>query len=217
MGRLYRAVCPLPSAESIPALGAYLETTLPLCREYVDTLAGGLAGGSIPPRVAVARLCGLSLLPPLLERAGISPARLRLYRDEHGRPYGISLDPTAPAFDFNISHSNTYGACALLVGGGRVGIDVEDAIPPARAAALIRRYCTEGEKSLLEGLTNEEAAAAFTRIWTIREALGKQEGRGMPLRYDATRIPYGVTVDSQPVGSSGAWITVACPRGVMEV
>jgi phosphopantetheinyl transferase len=217
MGRLYRAVCPLPSAESIPALRAYLETTLPLCRGYVDTLAGGLAGGSIPPRVAVSRLCGLSLLPPLLERAGISLTRLRLYRDEHGRPYGISLDPTAPAFDFNISHSNTYGACALLVGGGRVGIDVEDAIPPARAAALIRRYCTEGEKSLLDGLTNEEAAAAFTRIWTIREALGKQEGRGMPLRYDATRIPHGVTVDSQPVGSSGAWITVACPRGVMEV
>jgi hypothetical protein len=76
MGRLYRAVCPLPSAESIPALRAYLETTLPLCRGYVDTLAGGLsgglAGGSIPPRVAVSRLCGLSLLPPLLERAGIS-------------------------------------------------------------------------------------------------------------------------------------------------
>ncbi len=213
MSRLYRSVCPLPSAESIPALGAYLEAALPLCREYV----AALSGGSIPPRVAASRLGGLSLLPPLLERAGISPARLRLYRDEHGRPYGISLDPTAPAFDFNISHSNTYGACALLVGGGRVGIDVEDAIPPARAAALIRRYCTEGEKRPLDGMTADEAAAAFTRIWTIREALCKQEGRGMPLRYDAARIPHGVTVDSRPLGDSGAWVTVSCPRGAEEI
>ena len=210
MGVLYWSIAPLPSAEVIPALRAYLECSFPLDenRAYLDALVRP----SLPPRVAVARLCGLSLLPPLLARAGISSDSVQLGRDEHGRPYGKAATSGASPFDFNISHSADHAACALLAGGGRVGIDIEESIPPKRALPLIRRYCTEGERHLLRGLTDTESAA-FTRIWTIREALCKQDGRGMPLRCDATRIPDGVTIQSGLLGERGTRITLCYPIG----
>ena len=216
MPSLYWSVAALPSVEALPALRAGLEAAFPTeeGRAYLDELVVSAATGrSLPPRVALARLFGLSLLPPLLARAGIDASRLRLWRDEHGRPYAVLDGAGAPPFDFNVSHADGHAACALLVGGGRVGVDVEEPIPPRRALPLVRRYCTEGELRLLQGRSDDEIADDFTRIWTIREALCKQDGRGMPLRFDATRIPDGLAITTMRRGSGGTRITLCYPLG----
>lgn len=190
---LYLTVRPIPSEAEISTLREYLLKSFP--REenlpYLDALVG-----SSLPRVAAERLGALSLLPSLLKAAQIPTIGIILRRDEHGRPYCVREDGTSVEFDFNLSHSSAHVACALLIQDGRVGVDIEELIPPKRALPLIRRFCSEGELTLLENApTGDEIAAdLFTSIWVEREALAKQEGQGMPLRFDTTRIPDGVMI-----------------------
>ena len=195
MGVLYWSACSLPSEDAVEGLRAYLDATFSheANRSYLDALMGHADRRPLP-RVIIPRLCGLSLLPPLLERAGVDPASVLLCRDEHGRPHGEIEGEGVLPFDFNMSHSDGHAACALLPGGGTVGLDMEELLTPKRALPLIAHYCTAGESATLEGLTDREKAAAFTRLWTVREALCKQDGRGMPLRYDAAGIPDHVKV-----------------------
>ena len=209
MGALYWSVSPLPSPDELEDVRSRLARVF--SAEENRPYLTALAEERTPPRVAAARLGALSLLPDLMARGGIDPATVILQRDAEGRPYGVSSTEGDMPFDFNLSHSDRHGLCALLIGGGRVGVDVEEVIPPRRALPLIRRYCTEGEQALLEPLSDEEKALAFTRIWTVREALGKQEGRGMPLRYDATAIPRGICVITGRIAETGTCLSLCYP------
>ncbi len=124
--------------------------------------------------------------------------------------------------DFNLSHSDAHAACALLVGDGRIGVDVEELVPPNRALRLIQRYCTEGERQMLSSLTDEEKANAFTRLWTVREAISKQDGRGNPLRFDASLVPDSVRVFGASIPHTGTQISICAPadcspQGLVQV
>ena len=211
MGRLYWSVSSLPSREAIPVLQNELERAF--SAEENRPYLGALAGERTPPGVVAARLGALSLLPPLFRHAGISPASVILRRDPQGRPYGTFRNGEPLPLDFNLSHSDGHGLCAILTGGGRVGADVEELLSPRRALPLINRYCTEGEKRLLAPVSETDKAMIFTRIWTVREAVGKQDGRGMPLRYDATAIPHGLSVPTGKIAASGTRLALCFPRG----
>ena len=215
MARVYWSVASLPSVEEIEDLRVYLDGVFPLeeNRAYIDALMGRANRRAIP-RVTVARLGALSLLPAMFARAGIEPATIRLARDENGRPYGQCISGECIRFDFNLSHSDAHVACALLVGDGRVGVDAEELLTPKRALPLIDHYCTEGEKKALETLSDLEKATAFTRMWTIREALSKQNGRGMPLRYDASLIPDSVRVFWTAIPKTGTQMALCVPTDV---
>ncbi len=193
---LYLTVRPIPSEAEIAALRGFLEESFPRKENipYLDALCGS-PDHPASPRIVLERLGALSLLPALLSAAGIPSASLILRRDEHHRPF-CEDDTGAVSFDFNLSHSSAHVACALLIGEGRIGVDIEELIPPKRALPLIRRFCSEGELALLESVPKDDDMAAdlFTSIWVEREALAKQEGRGMPLRFDTTRIPNGVMI-----------------------
>ncbi len=165
---------------------------------------------------ATARVGALALLLPLLSEAAIPTDSLTLCRDAHKRPYLAGADGTpVPGMDFNISHAERHIACALLVWESdpsatplpplRVGIDIEEPVSPARAERLIARYCTAGEKAALA-----THALGFTAIWTCREAIAKQQGAGMPLRYDATCPPKGLLLQTERL-TEGTVITVAIP------
>ncbi len=212
MDSLLVSVRPLPSAGELCDLRRALEAAFPHeeSRAYLDGLAG-VADRPLPTRITAARLGALSLLPPLLVCAGISTEYIRLSRDGHGRPYGVLSDGEAIPFDFNLSHSDGHVACVLLRGSGRVGIDVEEAVPPKKALPLLRRYGTLGEISALEGRSDEEKAEGFTRIWVVREALAKQDGRGMPLRYDASAIPDSLRVFHGRLPQTGAHVAICAP------
>jgi hypothetical protein len=212
MAVLLISVRPLPAAAEIETLRRLLFAAFPAeeSRAYLERLTGSV-DRPLPPRLTAARLGALSLLPPLLDRAKIPTDTIRLSRDEHGRPFGICPAEDMPPFDFNLSHSDGHVACALLVGSGRVGIDVEEAVPPKKALPLLSRYATPGESAALESLSDAEKAAGFTRLWVIREALAKQDGRGMPLRYDASEIPPGLTVLHGVLPPSGAHIALCAP------
>lgn len=212
--RLYLTVRPTPVEEEIPSLRSFLEKSFPNKENklYLDALYGSSDHPAIP-RVVAERMGALSLLPSLLEAAGLDSVGFILRRDEHGRPYCEASDGSPVGFDVNLSHTAGHIAGALLVGDGRVGVDVEEFIPPKRALPLIRRFCTEGELAMLEGLPADDTIAArfFTSTWVEREAISKQEGGGMPLRFDTAHLPDGVTVWSGHLHGTETAIALCAP------
>lgn len=214
--RLCFGVRSLPTMEDIPSLCKRLQQIFAHAesRAYMDSICG-LAEHPGRPEIVAARIGALSLLVDLAVQArangmNIPPAETWiLRRDEHGRPYtSVSDFP----FDFNVSHSNAHVACAILTGKGRVGIDVEEPIPEARAARLWARYATEHEQTHLP--TKQDFSDAFTRIWTVREAMAKQDGRGMPLRFDATSCPPHLRVICGTLSDTGASLSLCFPADV---
>ena len=217
---LFLTVKKTPAPEDIPSLRETLGKSFPHKENisYLDALCG-----SPLPRVTAERLGALSLLPSLLEAAGIDPTALILRRDERGRPFCVTADGTLPfcglmgkpsPFDFNLSHTASHVAAALMVGEGKVGVDIEEPIPPARALPLIRRYCTEGETALLKDAPDDEALAAriFTDLWVVREALSKQEGGGMPLRFDTAKIPADVWLWNGYLPATDTAVALCAPK-----
>ena len=217
---LFLTVKDTPAPEAIPSLRESLEKAFPHKENmaYLDTFCG-----SPLPRVTAQRLGALSLLPSLLEAAGVDPTILLLRRDGRGRPFCVTADGTLPfcglmgkpsPLDFNLSHTNTHVAAALMVGEGKVGVDIEEPIPPARALPLIRRYCTEGETALLKDVPDDETAAAlvFTDLWVVREAMSKQDGGGMPLRFDSTNIPDGVWLWNGYLPDTDTAVALCAPK-----
>ena len=212
--RLYLTVRPTPAEEDIPALRLLLEKSFPNKENipYLDALHGSPDHPAIP-RVVAQRLGALSLLPSLLAEAGMASAALILRRDGHGRPYCEVPDGSPVGFDFNLSHSSAHMAGALLVGAGKVGVDVEEFIPPKRALPLIRRFCTEGELAMLADLPDDESLAArfFTSTWVEREAIAKQDGGGMPLRFDTAKLPEGIMLWSGHLPHTDTAIALCAP------
>jgi phosphopantetheinyl transferase len=212
--RLYLTIQPTPAEEEIPSLRRFLEASFPHKDNlpYLDALYGSPDHPAMP-RVTAERLGALSLLPSLLEAADLDFADLILRRDEHGRPYCAASDGIPVGFDFNLSHSASHIAGALLVGEGKVGVDVEEFIPPKRALPLIRRFCTEGELALLDGLPRDEELAArfFTSTWVEKEAIAKQEGGGMPLRFDTANLPDGIMLWSGHLPETETAVALCAP------
>lgn len=212
--RLYLTIQATPAEEDIPALRFLLEKSFPRKENipYLDALHGSPDHPAIS-RVVAERLGALSLLPALLEAAGVDPAPLVLRRDGHGRPYCETSDGSPVGFDFNLSHSSAHIAGALLVGDGQVGVDVEEFIPPKRALPLIHRFCTEGELAMLADLPDDESLAArfFTSTWVEREAIAKQDGGGMPLRFDTAKLPEGVMLWSGHLPHTETAIALCAP------
>ena len=208
--RLCLTVRPIPAEEDIPSLRSFLEKSFP----HKDNLPYLTALESSPlPRVTARRLGALALLPALLSAAGMDSTALILRRDSQGRPYCVFSDGSPVGLDFNLSHADAHIAGALLVGAGKVGVDVEELIPPKRALPLIRRFCTEGELAMLADLPDDQSLAArfFTSTWVEREAIAKQEGGGMPLRFDTAKLPDGIMLWSGHLPETETAVALCAP------
>jgi 4'-phosphopantetheinyl transferase len=98
-----------------------------------------------------------------------------LARDALGRP---QLCARFRDFDVNWSHSGA----GLLVGLGeglRVGVDVEQLRPRARALDLAERFFAPEETRWLAAQAEAARTLAFLRLWCAKEAVLKAHGRGL--------------------------------------
>ena len=140
---LYLTVQPILEENVRPLhdLSAQVAAMLPPCPENEDylTVLNQTSHAETRRQRFTALRCLLSLMeataPEIL-------SDLRLYRDGQGRPYGVSKRPDSPAFDFNLTHTQGYAACALLLGEGKVGIDAETPISPERSRKISDRFFT---------------------------------------------------------------------------
>lgn len=88
---------------------------------------------------------------------------------EYGKPYL----PDYPDVHFNISHCDA--GCAVVVADCPVGVDIQDVRP--FSWDVTRKVCCERElKKLAE---SAEPDKLFTKMWAIKESLGKMMERGI--------------------------------------
>ena len=118
-------------------------------------------------RLSIAAGC---LLLYALRCAGL-PDTAAVSHTDQGKPYL----PDYPSFHFNLSHSGIWSACA--VGSEELGADIQKAVSVTES---VRQRCfAASELRWLESLPDKDRAAGFCRIWSLKEALLKAEGKGL--------------------------------------
>lgn len=126
-----------------------------------------------------------SSLRILLARAlGLNARAVPLAADAHGKP--TLTGPAHGRLGFNLSHS---GDLALIAIGAplAIGIDLES-IALSRLG-IAENYFTKAEIEALSALPDSARAAAFTRLWTRKEAVAKAVGLGLHLLLDTIDCP----------------------------
>ena len=108
-------------------------------------------------------LAAYLMLKYALNQEGIKSFTVK--NGENGKPYLADCD-----MHFNISHCK-YGV-AVAVSHSPVGVDVQEITE--YHPAIAKRVFSEKEITLAEG--NDRM---FTRLWTLKEAAAKQDGRGI--------------------------------------
>ena len=99
---------------------------------------------------------------------------LRFATRDGGKPYLPDH-----AMHFNMSHSG--GVVAIAVAGEEVGVDVESVERPVDARAIADRFFTPDEFRWLRAQAPSDGQRAFFRLWTLKEAVMKADGRGMAI------------------------------------
>ncbi len=115
------------------------------------------------------------LLRHILARyLGSDPASLEFSREEYGKPR-----LTVRYLTFNLSHSGDR--VAIAVARSEVGLDLEKVNIEQIDIDLIHACFTTSEQRWLEQGTNDPWRGFF-RLWTLKEAVLKADGRGLSIR-----------------------------------
>ena len=89
--------------------------------------------------------------------------QLQLWHHDQLLPVSVSL-----------SHSNGFVAVAMSLGNHAFGLDLERTNKPRAFLKLAKHFYHPDEVALIEqSAANEQQAACFYRIWTLKEALAK--------------------------------------------
>jgi len=115
-----------------------------------------------------------ALLRVLLGGAtGVDPGLWEFSADPSGRPLARAPGVAEPP-SVSLSHSGGWVACAVAAGGS-LGIDVEAHRAGRDHAGIAGLAFGPGEQRRAA----DGGAAAFYRIWTLREAMAKSTGQGL--------------------------------------
>jgi 4'-phosphopantetheinyl transferase len=139
----------------------------------------------------------------------MSPADVVIETGEFGKPQ-LTGDASDMAIAFNASGSAHLSLFAFARGAA-VGVDIEAfaATPGAPGKAppsprdirsMAARFAAD-EAALIHGLPEAEAAAAFMRFWTCKEACLKCRGTGLQTPLDAIQIE--LLDDTRAIGRLG--------------
>jgi 4'-phosphopantetheinyl transferase len=128
-------------------------------------------------------------------------------RTERGKPFAPSL----PGIDFNLSHAHDHVLIAITR-GQPLGIDIERIERDVDVDALSRRFFAATEADALDALPEAIRAAAFVRLWTLKEAVLKALGEGLAFGLDRVAfalegagLPTGLAALAGEAGASDAW------------
>lgn len=122
-------------------------------------------------------LAARALLRALLSRQ-TGDQGWRLQADDRGKPFLIAGDGTAGP-SVSLSHSGAMAAAALGPAGASLGIDIETHKQRDVQALAAHAFGPTEQQRVAAG-----GAAAFFRLWTLREAMGKATGQGLSLAAD---------------------------------
>lgn len=112
----------------------------------------------------------------LCEEYGITEVPAFVY-NEFGKPSFLNL-----SIHFSLSHCKDAVACAIF--DHNIGIDVESIVPYNPDVA--RRVYTTAEFETLTQSENKDAD--FIKLWTMKEAISKFDGRGLTMSFNEINI-----------------------------
>lgn len=115
----------------------------------------------------------------------VAPTDWRFAAGERGKPH--LAGPTAhDLLRFNVAHSEGMVVCAVAPGRDEtgdsvatVGVDVEPSDRRTNYHPLARRYFAPHEATQVTAVGDDEVAARFFAIWTLKEAYVKALGSGL--------------------------------------
>jgi len=108
---------------------------------------------------------------------GIDAKRVVIKPGKNGKP-GLSGAAARTGICFNLSHS----ADIALVGISEnrdIGIDIEQVRPVFSMDKICRRFFAESEIRMLASAPEDMRTGLFFRLWTMKEAFLKAEGKGL--------------------------------------
>ena len=146
-----------------------------------ETVAGPDVSESGPPArpLAKATSSARALLANMLAGVwGVAPHELEIRSERSGRPYLAPKGSHSLPF-ISLSHSRGWVACAATE-IGPVGIDIERQRPGRDHGGI----SSVAFGPLEQARVTEGGARAFYRVWTLREAIAKACGQGLPLATD---------------------------------
>jgi phosphopantetheinyl transferase len=156
-----------------------------LVEERRDARSSADPAGFLCRRQALRALAGAAL--------GRPPESLRITRSESGAPLLAGAGIT-------VSLSGRPPLCAVMIGGGPAGIDIEEIID---AGAIPWNMLRAAERQRLESLPETARGEAFSRLWSAKEAYAKALGQGFRLAPESLVIePRGKARFCPPGGMS---------------
>jgi 4'-phosphopantetheinyl transferase len=119
---------------------------------------------------------------------GVPPGDLRFRYGTYGKP---ALAAPSLAVRFNLAHSDALAVCAVGVGCGEVGVDIERVRPIADAGSVSRAFLSPEELARLAALPEPARLRAFYEAWTRKEAVLKALGCGLNRRLEDLEVSFG--------------------------
>lgn len=169
-----------------------------IVRQYGSQLTPGIIDNALSYRMeddAKRFLLGrILLLRGMIKTGAPAPSLASLAYTKYKKPF------MPGGYHFNISHSGEYVMCAIS--NEPLGIDIEE-IKPVDLADFSHCFTIAERRSML---ASADPLPAFYRLWTLKEAVIKADGRGM-------HIPLAdVQVDGNKVHTdTGLWYVSEIP------
>ena len=132
-------------------------------------------------------LCRASLRSLLCDALDCRNQQLTFGASEHGKPFA-AVDALEVPIGFNVSHSGQHGLVALAE-RGRVGVDVEERVPPRHLEVLIDAALGPSERAEVTAASGLRKLQLFLDLWTMKEALSKAHGTGLSLDVSGFEVP----------------------------
>ena len=108
----------------------------------------------------------------------------------HGKPFARVGDRRAD-ISFSVSHGGWHGLIALAP-EGRLGVDIEERVEHRRLDLLIEAALGDEERAEVASVRGFDRLHHFFKLWTMKEALLKADGRGIQLDATTFEIPRAV-------------------------
>lgn len=159
-------------------------------------------------------LSGRYLIKTVLARQlGIEPRNIVIEKNEDGKLFLSELfqDQAKGEIKFNISHSRGIVVLAATL-DFELGVDVEKVDRPIDD--IVERFFTIPEKQYVFSFNEPQRNAAAYKLWTLKEAYIKAQGKGLSMPLDsfdilnAAKQMYFMTIQPRPdyylsVGAQG--------------
>ncbi|HMA75088.1 MAG TPA: 4'-phosphopantetheinyl transferase superfamily protein [Xanthobacteraceae bacterium] len=138
--------------------------------------------------------------------AGAPATGWRFTAEKLGKPR-IVLEAGLPVYDFNLSHTRGFVACAVCL-GAKLGIDVETLGPDRAGLDIATSFFSPTEVMLLRNTPEEQRSVVFFRLWTLKEAFIKATGDGLSRSLDSFSFsldPVSIVFSSEDADEATQW------------